>query len=58
MRFSCTFTIDGTAVEPAEGDYLRVEPGVTGQLVAGPDGLRMLVVGAKPQPAYDGRPSL
>jgi quercetin dioxygenase-like cupin family protein len=31
MRFSCTFTIDGTAVELAEGDYLRVEPGVTGR---------------------------
>jgi quercetin dioxygenase-like cupin family protein len=53
-----TFTIDGTVVELAEGDYLRVEPGVTRQLVAGPEGLRMLVVGAKPQPAYDGRPSL
>jgi hypothetical protein len=42
----------------AKDDYLRIEPGVTRQLVAGPEGLRMLVIGAKPRPAYDGRPSL
>jgi quercetin dioxygenase-like cupin family protein len=53
-----TFTIDGAAVELCPGDYLRVDPSATRQLVAGPDGLRLIVIGAKPQPAYDGRPSL
>ena len=28
------------------------------QVLAGPDGLRFIVVGAQPKPAYDGRPSL
>jgi mannose-6-phosphate isomerase-like protein (cupin superfamily) len=53
-----TFTVDGEQVDVRAGDYLRVEPGTMRQPVAGPDGLRFLAIGAKPQPAYDGRESL
>ena len=53
-----TFTIDGEDVPVTEGDYLRVDPASTRQVVAGPEGLRFIVVGAKPQPEYDGRESL
>ena len=53
-----TFTIDGEDVALAAGDYLRISPTATRQVVAGPDGLRFVVVAAKPQPAYDGRESL
>jgi mannose-6-phosphate isomerase-like protein (cupin superfamily) len=53
-----TFTIDGEDVPVTEGDYLRVEPASTRQVVAGPEGLRFIVVGAKPQPEYYGRESL
>jgi mannose-6-phosphate isomerase-like protein (cupin superfamily) len=50
-----TFTIDGEAVPVREGDYLRVDPASTRQVLAGPEGLRFIVIGAKPQPRYDGR---
>jgi uncharacterized cupin superfamily protein len=53
-----TFTIDGATVGLAAGEYLRVDAAATRQLVAGPDGLRLIVLGAKPLPAYDGRASL
>ncbi|HYM63920.1 MAG TPA: cupin domain-containing protein [Gaiellaceae bacterium] len=53
-----TFTIDGEEVAVAKGDYLRVDPSSTRQVVAGRDGLRFIVIGAKPKPAYDGRESL
>lgn len=53
-----TATVDGTPVVLTEGDYLRVDPGSTRLLVAGDEGLTFLVVGARPQPGYDGRPSL
>jgi mannose-6-phosphate isomerase-like protein (cupin superfamily) len=52
------FTIDGEEVPVAEGDYLRVDPASTRQVLAGPQGLRFIVIGAKPQPEYDGRESL
>ena len=55
---SGTWTLDGEAVELAEGDYLRVSPEVTRLVSAGPDGVRFLVVGGRPLPAYDGRESL
>ena len=32
--------------------------GHTRQVLAGPEGMRFIVVGAQPKPAYDGRPSL
>ena len=53
-----TFTIDGEDVSVTEGDYLRVDPPSTRRVVAGPEGLRFIVIGAKPQPEYDGRESL
>ena len=53
-----TFTIDGDDVPVTQGDYLRVDPASTRQVVAGPEGVRFIVIGAKPQPEYDGRESL
>jgi quercetin dioxygenase-like cupin family protein len=53
-----TFTVDGDPVGVAAGDYLRVDPGAVRKAVAGADGLRYVVVAAKPQLEYDGRPSL
>jgi uncharacterized cupin superfamily protein len=53
-----TFTADGDSVEVVGGDYLRVDADAMRKVVAGADGLRYVVVGAKPQPEYDGRPSL
>jgi uncharacterized cupin superfamily protein len=53
-----TFTIDGEDVPVTEGDYLRVDSSSTRQVIAGPEGLRFIVIGAKPQPEYDGRESL
>lgn len=55
---SGAFTIDGAAVEVTAGDYLLVTPEATRVAGAGPEGMRYLVVAAKPQPAYDGRESL
>jgi uncharacterized cupin superfamily protein len=55
---SGTATIDGEDVPLAAGDYLRVDAAATRKLIAGPDGLRFIVIGAKPLPAYDGRESL
>lgn len=51
-------TVDGQDVELAQGDYLRVDASSTRKVVAGPGGLRFVVIGARPQPGYDGRPSL
>jgi uncharacterized cupin superfamily protein len=53
-----TFTVDGHDVAVAAGDYLRVDSGSTRLAVAGDGGMRFLAVGAKPQPEYDGRPTL
>ena len=52
------FTIDGEAVRFAAGDYLRVDAEATRKVVAGSDGLRFIVIAAKPKAEYDGRPSL
>jgi quercetin dioxygenase-like cupin family protein len=53
-----TFTVAGEDVTVAPGDYLLVPPGTARQPVAGPDGLRFVVVGGPPQAAYGGRESL
>jgi len=53
-----TFTVDGETVAVTAGDYLRVDPASKRQAVAGPDGMRFIVVAGKPLPAYDGRASL
>jgi quercetin dioxygenase-like cupin family protein len=53
-----TWRVDGEDVELASGDYLRVSPEATRVVIAGPDGVRFVVVAARPQAAYDGRESL
>jgi len=58
LEGSATFTIDGDEVRVAAGDYIRVDPDSTRQIAAGPDGVRLIVVAAKAQPEYDGRPTL
>ena len=55
---SGTFTVDGDRVETVAGDYLRVDAAANRQVVAGSDGLTLVVVAAKPKPEYDGRASL
>jgi mannose-6-phosphate isomerase-like protein (cupin superfamily) len=55
---SGTFTIEGRGVAVSAGDYLRVDATATRQVRGGPEGLRFIVVGAQPKPAYDGRESL
>jgi uncharacterized cupin superfamily protein len=51
-------TIDGREVALAAGDYLRIDAASTRKIVAGPEGLRFIVIGGKPLPEYDGRASL
>jgi mannose-6-phosphate isomerase-like protein (cupin superfamily) len=53
-----TFTVDGDSVDVHAGDYLRVDPASTRRPLAGPNGMRLLVVAGKPQAAYDGRETL
>ena len=53
-----TFTVDGDAVGVVAGDYLRIDAEAMRKVVAGPDGLRYVVVAAKPKAEYDGRSSL
>ena len=55
---SGTFTIEGEGIAVCAGDYLRVDAAATRQVSGGPQGLRFIVVGAQPKPAYDGRESL
>ena len=53
-----TFTVDGDAVPVGTGDYLRVDAEAVRKVVAGETGLTFVVVAARPQAEYDGRPSL
>jgi uncharacterized cupin superfamily protein len=53
-----TMTIDGEEVAVRAGDYLRIDADATRKITAGDDGIRFIVVGAKPQPDYDGRETL
>jgi len=55
---SGTATVDGEDMTIAPGDYLRVDAASTRKIVAGPDGLRFIVIAGKTKPAYDGRASL
>ncbi len=55
---SGTAVVDGVEVELREGDYLRVAPDAKRQVSAGAQGLSFVAIGAKPRPAYDGRPML
>ena len=58
LEGSGAFTIDGDDIAVAAGDYLRVDASATRQVRGGPQGLRFVVIGAQPKPAYDGRASL
>ena len=58
LEGSGTMTVDGEAVALGGGDYLRVDAESTRLVTAGSDGLSFVVVAGKPQPEYDGRPSL
>ena len=53
-----TFTVDGEAVAVTAGDYLRIDAESKRIVVAGAEGILFVCVAAKPQPEYDGRPSL
>ena len=53
-----TFTVGGEVVPVVKGDYLRVDATTVRKAVAGGEGLHFIVVAGKPQPEYDGRPSL
>ncbi len=49
------FVVDGERIDVRAGDYLRVAPQARRIAHAGDDGMRLTVVAARPQPAYDGR---
>ncbi len=53
LRGSGTLVVDGEE-HPIDPDHIvRVGPGVVRKIVAGPDGLRLLAIGATPNRAYD-----
>jgi uncharacterized cupin superfamily protein len=53
LRGSGTLEADG-ATYPLDADHIaRVGPGVRRKIVAGPDGLRLLAIGATPGRAYE-----
>ena len=53
LRGSGTLVVDGERY-PIDPDHIvRVGPGVVRKILAGPDGLRLLALGAKPGEAYD-----
>jgi len=53
LRGSGTLVVDGEEY-PIDPDHIvRVGPGVVRKVLAGPDGLRLLALGAKPGEAYD-----
>ena len=54
VRGSGVYEIDGESVEVREGTFVRFDPETTRKLVAGPDGLTMLAIGA-PRGGYEPR---
>lgn len=56
LRGSGTMTIDGEAVELTPEVMLRVGPGARRRLTTGPEGLRLLALGAVPGSAYEINP--
>jgi quercetin dioxygenase-like cupin family protein len=51
---SGVYRVEGTEVELREGTVCRFDPETTRQLVAGPDGIKMIAVGA-PRGSYEAR---
>jgi uncharacterized cupin superfamily protein len=47
VRGSGFYRVDGEEVPVEAGTFVRFDPGTTRQLVAGPDGLTMIAVGAR-----------
>jgi uncharacterized cupin superfamily protein len=47
VRGSGIYEIDGESVEVREGTFVRFDPETTRKLVAGPDGVTMLAIGAR-----------
>ncbi len=54
VRGSGTYIVDGDHVAVHPGMFLRFDPAVTRQLVAGPEGVTMIAVGAR-RGAYEAR---
>jgi len=48
VQGSGTYRIDGEEVEVEVGTFLRFDPGTTRVPIAGPDGMTMIAVGARP----------
>ena len=51
IRGTGTYRIDGEEVAVGPGTFFRFDPDTTRQIVAGPDGLTMLAVGARREEA-------
>ena len=47
VRGSGIYEIDGESVEVREGTFVRFDPETTRKLVAGPEGVTMLAIGAR-----------
>jgi mannose-6-phosphate isomerase-like protein (cupin superfamily) len=54
VRGSGTYRVDGEEVPVRQGMFLRFDPESTRQLVAGPDGVTMIAVGAR-RGSYEAR---
>lgn len=55
---SGTMLVDGEPVELVPGRWLRIDPDATRVPTAGPDGLRMVMIGGTPGRAYEPRHGL
>ena len=54
VRGSGVYRVDGAEIPVSAGTFVRFDPETTRQLVAGPDGVTMLAVGA-PRGSYEPR---
>ena len=54
VRGSGTYVVDGESIPVAAGTFVRFDPETTRKLVAGPDGVTMLAVGAR-RGSYEAR---
>jgi mannose-6-phosphate isomerase-like protein (cupin superfamily) len=55
---SGTMLVDGEPVELVPGRWLRVDPGANRVPTAGPDGLRLIMIGSTPGRGYEPRHGL
>jgi quercetin dioxygenase-like cupin family protein len=54
IRGSGVYRVDGEEIPVREGTFVRFDPETTRQIVAGPDGLTMIAVGAR-RGSYEAR---